>query len=144
MDINPLGLVAALTAFLSIWIGHVSVRKVERITVNLWKPMVIAVALGLLLELAALSISDRSISAVCGILGITLLWDALEIKRQARRVHKGHAPANPINRRHAAMLSESNSAATTVDILNRDPIGQVVNTEEAVLLVVNRRASNSL
>jgi hypothetical protein len=55
MEINPLGLTAAVTAFLSIWIGHVSVRKIEAITVNLWKPMVIAIALGLTLEYAASS-----------------------------------------------------------------------------------------
>lgn len=137
MEVNLLGLVAATTAFMSIWIGHVSVRKVEALTVNLWKPMAIAVVLGLALGFAALSITDRSLSSVCGILAITLLWDAFEIKRQARRVHKGHAPANPNNPRHAAMLGEPNSVATSIDLLNRDPVGRPVDQDEAIQLVVN-------
>jgi hypothetical protein len=135
MDINPLGLITATTAFLSIWIGHVSVRKVEALTVRLWKPMIVAIALGLTLEYAAISISNRHLAAVCGILGTTLLWDAFEIKRQARRVRKGHSPANPNNPRHAALLREPNSAATTLDILNRDPVGRLVDPEEAIRLV---------
>ena len=138
MEINPLGLISAVTAFLSIWIGHVSVRKIEAITVNLWKPMVIAIALGLTLEYAAISISNHPLSTVCGILGITLLWDALEIKRQTHRIRKGRAPANPNNLRHASMLAEPNSRATTLDILKRDPISRVVNPDEAVKLVTIR------
>jgi hypothetical protein len=137
MEINPLGLTAAVTAFLSIWIGHVSVRKIEAITVNLWKPMVIAIALGLTLEYAAISISNRPLSTVCGILGITLLWDALEFMRQSHRILKGHAPANPNNPRHAAMLVEPNTRATTLNLLNRDPIGRAVDMDEAIKLVTN-------
>ncbi len=135
MEINPLGLISAVTAFLSIWIGHVSVRKIEAITVNLWQPMVIAIALGLTLEYATISIANRPLSTICGILGINLLWDALEIKRQTQRIRKGHAPANPNNPRHAAMLAEPNSRATTLNLLNRDPIGRVVDSDEAVKLV---------
>ena len=137
MEINPLGLTAAVTAFLSIWIGHVSVRKIEAKTVNLWKPMAIAIALGLALEYAALSIAHRPLSTVCGILGITLLWDALEIKRQTQRIRKGRAPANPNNLRHASMLIEPNTPATTLNLLNRDPIGRVVDMDEAIKLVTN-------
>ena len=139
MEINPLGLVAALTAFLSIWIGHVSVRKIEAETVHLWKPMLIAILLGVALEVAALFAANRPLAAVFGILGITLLWDALEIKRQAKRVRKGHAPANPANPRHAAMLTESGSHATTLDLLNRDPLGRQVSAAEAVELLKHHR-----
>jgi len=137
MEINPLGLTAAVTAFLSIWIGHVSVRKIEAKTVNLWKPMAIAIALGLALEYAALSIAHRPLSTVCGILGITLLWDAFEIKRQAHRIHKGYAPANPNNPRHAAILADPNSHAVTLDLLKRDPIGRIVSPDEAVELITH-------
>ncbi|OGO62248.1 MAG: hypothetical protein A2030_11630 [Chloroflexi bacterium RBG_19FT_COMBO_50_10] len=137
MEINPLGLISAVTAFLSIWIGHVSVRKIEAITVNLWKPMVIAIALGLTLEYAAISISNRPLSTVCGILGITLLWDALEIKWQTHRIRKGRAPANPNNPRHAAMLVEPNTRATTLNLLDRDPMGRAVDMNEAIKLVTN-------
>jgi hypothetical protein len=44
--------------------------------------------------------------AVLGILGITLLWDALEMTRQQRRICKGHAHANPDNPRHARILEQ--------------------------------------
>jgi hypothetical protein len=135
MNINPLGLISAITAFISIWIGHVTVRKVEAETVHLWKPTVIAIALGLALEFAALIIANRPLSAVCGILGTTFLWDAFEIKRQAKRVRKGHAPANPNNPRHASILREAGSHATTSDILKRDPVGRVVDPVEATNLV---------
>jgi|SRR3989304_5145380 len=137
MEINPLGLISAVIAFLSIWIGHVSVRKIEAITVALWKPMAILIALGLALEYAALSIPNRPLATVLGILGVTLLWDAFEVKRQADRIRKGHAPANPDNPRHAAMLAEPNSRATTLNILNRDPIGRMVDPEEAVRLITS-------
>jgi Domain of unknown function (DUF4491) len=135
MEINLLGLIAALTAFLTIWVGHVSVRKIEAETVNIWKPMAIAIGLGLALEVVALSTSSRPLSTVCGILGITLIWDAYEIKRQARRVYKGHAPANQANPRHAAMLADPSSHATTLNLLDRDPIGSPVEHDEAIKLV---------
>jgi hypothetical protein len=34
-------------------------------------------------------------SAVIGIVGMTTLWDGLEIFRQEKRIIKGHAPENP-------------------------------------------------
>lgn len=138
MEINLLGLIAAATAFLSIWLGHVSVRKVEAKTVKLWKPMAIALTLGLGLMVASMAIANRSLSTVFGILGITLLWDAFELKRQAHRVHTGHAPANPHNPRHAAMLAEAGTQATTLDLLNRDPVGKAVDAAEAIRLVTKQ------
>ena len=139
MEVNPLGLVAGLTAFLGVWIGHVAVRKIEAATAHLWKPMLAAVLLGLTLEVLALFTAQRSLSAVFGILGITLLWDAFEIRRQEKRVRKGHAPANPANPRHAALLAEPNSHATPYDLLKRDPVGRQVNAAEAVELLKPHR-----
>jgi hypothetical protein len=143
IDLNPLGLVAAATAFLSIWLGHVSVRKVEARTLHLWVPIAIAVLIGLLLEFAALMSDNRLLSTVFGILGITILWDALEIRRQAKRVRKGHAPANPHNPRHAALLADPRSPATVLDLLNRDPVERAVEMEEAVRLVTKRGETKS-
>ena len=140
IDLNSLGLVAASTAFLSIWVGHISVRKIEAHIVQLWKPVSVAIFLGLALEYAALVIPDRALSVVCGILGITLLWDAFEIKRQARRVYQGHTPANPHNQRHNAWLADACSGATILDILNRAPVGRLVGAEEAASLVTNQGA----
>ena len=122
MEMNFIGFAAALATFFGVWLGHVSVRKIERETVNLWKPVLIAVALGTGLEIAALITSSLTLSAMCGILGVTLLWDALEFFRQQKRIKHGHAPANPNNPRHAKILAEY-SESTTIDWLDRDPRG---------------------
>ena len=134
MAINTLGLVAAATAFLSIWIGHVAVRKVEAEARDIKQPMFIAIILGLLAEYISLSTFNLQLSTVFGILGITLLWDAFEIYRQQNRIKHGHAPANPNNPRHAKILAEY-SSATTFDLLKREPIGRQVSPEEAPKLI---------
>jgi hypothetical protein len=134
MEINFIGLVSATSAFLGIWLGHVAVRIIERNAKTLLLPILIAIALGLALETYSLSTVHRPLSAAAGILGITILWDALEFVRQEKRVKKGHAPANPSNPRHARILAE-HPEATTLDLLNRDPVGHQVNPDEAVKLV---------
>jgi hypothetical protein len=82
-------------------------------------------------------VSSLGLSAACGILGTTLLWDALELRRQERRVRKGHAPANPRNPRHARILAES-PAATTLNLLKREPLGRPVPPAQASELVSTR------
>jgi hypothetical protein len=134
MEINYVGLTAALAAFLGIWLGHVSVRVIESIAKKLWPPILVAIILGLTLEIFSLSTVNRLLSTATGILGITILWDALEFVRQEKRVKKGHAPANPSNPRHAQILAEY-SSATTLDLLDRDPVGRQVSSDEAVKLV---------
>jgi len=119
---NWIGLVAALTAFLSIWAGHVTVRKVEATAPKLWIPIISAITLGLGLEYWSLITRYQLPSTVLGIFGITVLWDALELFRQERRIKHGHAPANADNPRHVRILSEC-SPATTVDLLKREPAG---------------------
>ncbi len=138
MEINTLGLTAAITAFLTIWIGHVAVRKVEAEARDIRLPMFIAIALGLITEYCSL-ITDReawSLKTALGILGITLLWDAFELYRQQNRIKHGHAPANPNNPRHAKILAEY-PTATTLDLLKRDPIGRPVSPEEAPKLITH-------
>jgi hypothetical protein len=136
MEINFIGITAALAAFLGIWLGHVSVRVIERNTHKLWQPIVIALTLGLALEICSLFTNRRLSNTALGILGITILWDALEFVRQEKRVKKGHAPANPSNPRHAQILAE-NPSATTLDLLKRNPIGRPVATDEAVQLLTD-------
>jgi len=131
---NLIGLVAALVAFFSIWFGHVAVRKIEFISPTVWLPTTIFATLGLIAELLSLFTVNRPLSTVFGILGITLLWDALEFTRQQKRIIKGHAPANPNNSRHAKILAEHPSA-TTIDLLKRDPIGKPVSHDEAIKLI---------
>jgi hypothetical protein len=84
--------------------------------------MFIAVLIGLALEGVALSSTSLYVSGACGILGMTALFDALEFRRQFKRVKKGHAPANPNNPRHAALLAEG--TAITIDLLKREPTPQ--------------------
>jgi hypothetical protein len=134
MELNFTGIVAAISAFLGIWLGHVSVRAIERRVTKLWPPIVIALALGIALETWSLITDHRLLSTATGILGITILWDGLEFVRQEKRIKKGHAPANPDNPRHAQILAVY-PFSTTLDLLKRDPIGHSVTTEEAITLI---------
>lgn len=118
---NALGLTAAITAFISIWLGHVVVRRVEVEARDLRVPIIIAIALGLLTEYCSLVTDHWSLKTTLGILGVTLLWDAFELHRQEKRVKHGHAPANPRNPRHAHFLADPNLHATTQDLLKREP-----------------------
>ena len=127
---NFIGVAAAFTAFLSVWFGHVAVRKIEFISPTLWIPSSIFVALGLMVELLSLSTVNRPLSTVLGILGITLLFDAFELTRQQKRIKKGHAPANPNNPRHAKFLADPSLHATTRDLLKREPTGHPLPAEE--------------
>ena len=118
--VNTLGVTAAITAFLAIWIGHVAVRKIEAASHVITIPIVVSIVLGLVTEYCSLVTVNLQLSTVFGIIGVTLLWDAFEFIRQQKRIRKGHAPANPNNPRHAKILAEY-STATTQDLLKREP-----------------------
>ncbi len=134
MEINLLGPVSAAATFFGVWIGHVSVRKIEREVERIWIPAALAVFLGIGLLVASFLTSNLILSAVCGILAVTLFWDALEIAvRQPNRVKHGHAPANPDNPRHAKILA-AYSDATTIDLLERDPRGVPYTSEEIMAI----------
>lgn len=130
MDINFVGLAAAAATFFGVWLGHVSVRKIEREVERIWIPAAIAFSLGIGLEFASLWTDNLVIAAACGIIGVTLLWDSLELAvRQPNRIKHGHAPANPNNPRHAQILAEYPNA-TTIDWLDRDPRGSPYSADE--------------
>jgi len=132
--LNPVGLVAALATFFGIWFGHVAVRKIEFDSPSLWLPTAVFATVGLALEWFSLVTSNLLLSTALGIIGITLLWDALEFTRQQNRIKKGHSPANPNNPRHARLMHE-HGAVTNLDLLKRDPIGKPVSTAEAIKLI---------
>jgi hypothetical protein len=134
MELNSIGLVAAVSTFVGVWFGHVAVRKIESISPTLWLPITAFAITGIALELISLITSHFLLSIATGILGFTFLWDALEFTRQQNRIKKGHAPANPNNPRHARLLREYPSA-TTLDLLKRNPIGQRVSSSEAIKLI---------
>jgi len=130
MEFNLLGLASAAATFLGVWIGHVSVRKIEREVERIWIPSTLALTLGIGLELVSFQADSLILSTICGILGMTLLFDSIELAyRQPKRVMKGHAPANPDNPRHARMLS-NHPTASTIDWLDRDPRGVPYSKEE--------------
>jgi len=131
MTLNWIGLVAAAATFFGIWFGHVGVRKIEAASPSLWVPTMIALALGLAFEIIALFADNLYLSGALGIMGMTLLWDALEFSRQHKRIAHGHAPANPNNPRHARLLTECKSA-TTLNWLDREPVGRLV-TQDSIL-----------
>ena len=135
---NYVGLIAALSTFFGVWFGHVAVRRIESISRTIWLPTLIFAAIGIVLEWFSLSTSNLLFATSSGILGFTFLWDALEFTRQQNRIKKGHAPANPKNPRHARLLREY-VAATTLDLLKRDPTGKPVSPSEAVQLVTEHK-----
>ena len=134
MELNYVGLVAAASTFFGVWFGHVAVRKIESISPTIWLPTTAFALVGIVLEWFSLITSRFLLSTATGILGFTLLWDALEFTRQQNRIKKGHAPANPKNPRHARLMREY-AAVTTLDLLKRDPVGKPVTSAEAIQLV---------
>jgi hypothetical protein len=114
----------ALATFLSIWWGHVGVRWLEAHSTRIGPPTVGLLLGGVALNVASLFAPNITVAGVCSIVGITLMWDALEMVRQERRIRKRHAPANPNNPRHAALLAQG--LATTDDMLKREPQGRPV------------------
>ncbi len=122
----------ATVTFLGIWCGHVGVRWLEAHSPNIWLPIVVLTSSGVALNVFSLFAPNLTLAGVSSIIGITLMWDALEVYRQQRRVLKKHAPANPHNPRHAAYLAAGK--ATTEDLLDREPQGvpTVLSTPQRV------------
>lgn len=137
MGFNLIGIASGLAAFFGIWIGHVSVREIERRVSSIALPSIGFALLGVFCEIGAFLSASNLASGILGILGMTFLWDALEFHRQQKRIIKGRAPANPSNPRHARILAEYKTA-TTLDLLDREPIGRPVNAEEAIALIKAR------
>lgn len=129
MTINSIGPFVAITTIISIWFGHVMVRKLEARLSKIIPAILMCILLGLVFIFGSLLLENNALSAISGIIGITFLWDALEFKRQERRVMVGHAPANPKNPRHLRILAEYKTA-TTLDYLDREPRGQFYSQAE--------------
>jgi copper chaperone CopZ len=83
---------AALTLG-TIGLGHVAVRRINYLYGT--KPVPYVLALGLALLLGSLFVPRDLGSAALGILGMTTMWDSVELVRQEGRIRRGHAPENP-------------------------------------------------
>jgi hypothetical protein len=109
------GVAAAVATFGGVWAGHVGVRMIEFRARRLGPAMAILAAAGLGLEALAAA-SGTSLAAVAeGILGMILVFDAFELRRQFHRVREGRARANPQNPRHRPHIASGH--AVTVDPL---------------------------
>jgi len=117
MQINAVGLVSAITAFLGIAFGHVVVRWLEFRVARLGIAFLAFLTGGFGIEVLSLAVNQLYLKILLGISGMTFLWDAIELFRQQRRVQRGHAPANPHNLRHRRFLDQPASSATTIDRL---------------------------
>ena len=122
VTLNTIGVISAITTLLTIWFGHVMVRNLEVKLTRIVPAMFVCILLGFIFIFGALLSNQNWLSASSGILGITFLWDALEFKRQEKRVKVGHAPANLANPRHLMILAQY-PTATTFDLLDREPRG---------------------
>ncbi|HWS24184.1 MAG TPA: DUF4491 family protein [Anaerolineales bacterium] len=133
MEIYTFGLVCAAATFLNIWIGHVSVRAIERRSERLWQPMAVFALAGVFALASSLNATGNN-QAVLGITGFMLLWDSFEFYRQQKRIRIGHAPANPANPRHQRILEEF-ANATTVDLLDRSIRGRQYSEDEIATIL---------
>jgi hypothetical protein len=85
-------LLAALTLG-TIGVGHVAVRRANYAYGT--KPVPYVLILGLAFLLCSLFVASDLVSGALGVLGMTTVWDAVELIRQEGRIRRGHAPANP-------------------------------------------------
>ncbi len=111
--LNDIGIITGVSLFLGIWLGHVSVRKIEYYFANLQLPAGLFILIGCSLEWLSLTGKILEWNVMLGVFGVTFIWDAVELFRQQKRVQRGHAPANPSNPRHARILKEYKDATTS-------------------------------
>jgi hypothetical protein len=93
MTLQSAGLVLAVLTFGTIGLGHVAVRELNYRYGT--KPAPFLLILGLAFLGLSLLVADNLASAALGIVGMTTLWDTVELIRQEERIRRGHAPANP-------------------------------------------------
>jgi O-antigen/teichoic acid export membrane protein len=93
MTLQWAGPTLAVVTLLAIGFGHVMVRRLNYFYGT--KPAPIVAVLGLLSLFFSLRTANDLTCAVLGVVGVTTLWDAVELYRQEERVRRGHAPANP-------------------------------------------------
>lgn len=90
---NYVGLIIAVSTFLTIGIFHPIVIKTEYYTgTRLWWVFLIV---GLAFIALSMFIENIIASSILGVIGCSCLWSILEIFEQKERVRKGWFPKNP-------------------------------------------------
>lgn len=108
LELQWAGPVFAVVTFLTIWWGHILVRIVHYHLGT--RPAPVIFTGGLLLLLGSTQTPDALLGGICGIVGLTLLWDSFELFRQEARVRQGHAPLNPKVHKVAAGITAARLA----------------------------------
>ena len=93
MSLEWTGVVLSLTTVATIGLGHTLVRKLNYRFGT--KPVPLFILAGISILVLSLRMPTVLWAGVLGIVGITTLWDGIELIRQEKRVLKGHAPKNP-------------------------------------------------
>ncbi len=93
MTVEWAGAVLAVVTVATIGLGHVMVRKANYLFGTI--PAIPLFFLGAGILTASVFMSSDLLSAVMGIVGVTTVWDGVEMLRQENRVRRGHAPENP-------------------------------------------------
>ena len=89
MNFQWVGLILAISTFVTIAMGHVLVRKLHPLFgTRLGIPFMV---FGSVVMAISVFLDSNLLSGVLGIVAITTFWDGLEFFRQEKRVKKGHA-----------------------------------------------------
>ena len=90
---NATGILMGLFSALAIGLGYVWVIRLEyHVGAHVCRAVA---ALGVAVVLASLFIPTFTFSAMAGIVGGTIVWEAGELPKQEQRVARGWFPANP-------------------------------------------------
>lgn len=127
LGLNDIGIITGVSLFLGIWLGHVSVRKIEFYFANIQLPAGLFFLIGCGLEWLSMVGKILEWNVILGVFGMTFIWDAVELFRQQKRVQRGHAPANPSNPRHERILKQYKDA-TTIDPIHPDLLRKLPTT----------------
>ena len=84
---NPFGLLTGILTLLIIGLGFPLVIQVERRLGLLWWPYMLT--LGILVIAASLFIANDWFAVIVGVLGVTFVWGATELKEQTIRARLG-------------------------------------------------------
>jgi hypothetical protein len=86
LNLQPAGIVLAITTFATIGLGHVMVRRFHAH----WgtRPAPLLFAISVVVMAGAFATPNDLLSGVLGITAATIFWDGVEIYRQEKRMRR--------------------------------------------------------